>query len=292
MLESPEKWSENLITHTSRTAARLSWGDPKHATKLLTLVPKLLTAITPGAGPLPNVMPFLRFIPASISPYKKAEAKRKQVMEQAFYEAQQEVKSAVAAGTAEQSWTKIWLEKSIEKGKLSQHEAAHAVGVNSLVAIATVGSPLHSFFIAACHYPSWFKRLQYEIDRVCGDGRLPTLQDLPSLPTMRAVCKETIRWRQAVPGGVPHITTQDDVYKGYFIPKGALVHANHFAISRDEDLYPDGAEFRPERWLDPSWPTYKEPLTEYPTLRGDIAFGYGKLSPLQNWLKAEDSNMC
>ena len=275
MLDSPDKWSENIITHSSRTAARLAWGDPKHATKLLTLVPQLLKAISPGAGPLPNVMPFLQFLPDSISPYKKAEQKRKKLMEEAFYEAQQEATAAVQAGTAEESWTKIWLEKNIEKGKLNQHEAAHAIGSNSLVAIATIGSPLHSFCIAMCHYPSWLKRLQEEVDQICGESRLPTIQDLPKLPVLRAVVKETIRWRQAVPGGVPHVATEDGIYDGYLIPKGALIHANHFAISRDEELYPDAAEFRPERWLEPSWPTFREPLTEYPTLRGDTAFGYG-----------------
>jgi hypothetical protein len=101
------------------------------------------------------------------------------------------------------------------------------------------------------------------------------MADLPHLPILRAVVKEVIRWRQAVPSGVPHRTTEADVYDGYYIPKGALVHANHFAISRDEEIYPDPVEFRPERWLEPGWPTYKEPLTEYPQLRGDTAFGYG-----------------
>lgn len=275
MLDAPEKWSENIITHASRTVARIAWGDPKHAKKLLTVVPKLLKAISPGAGPLPNVLPFLQYLPAAISPYKKAEASRKHEMEEAFFEAQEEATKAFEDGTAEDSWTKIWLEKSAEKSNLTKHEAAHAIGSNSLVAIATIGSPMHSFCIAMCHYPSWLLRLQEEVDRVCGDTRLPTLNDLPEMPVLRAVVKETIRWRQAVPGGVPHQTTQDDVYDGYFIPKGAIVHANHFAISRDEDLYPDAVEFRPERWIEPGWPTYKEPLAEHPALRGDIAFGYG-----------------
>lgn len=61
-----------------------------------------------------------------------------------------------------------------------------------------------------------------------------------------------------------------------FANRGTLRrHACHFAISRDETMFPDPAEFHPERWLESNWPTYKEPLTEYPTLRGDVAFGYG-----------------
>jgi cytochrome P450 len=31
-------------------------------------------------------------------------------------------------------------------------------------------------------------------------------------------------------------------------------------------MYPEPEEFKPERWLDPQYPTYKEPLTAYPTL--------------------------
>jgi cytochrome P450 len=31
-------------------------------------------------------------------------------------------------------------------------------------------------------------------------------------------------------------------------------------------MYPDPEEFKPERWLDPQYPTYKGPLTAYPTL--------------------------
>ena len=170
----------------------------------------------------------------------------------------------------------LWVEnaKGLEKSGLDQHEAAHAVGTNALVAIVTIGSPLHSFFTAVCHYPSWLPRIQAELDRVCGD-RLPTMKDMPNLPILRACVKETLRWRQPTPLGVPHITTDDDVYEGYYIPKGAMVHANHYLISREPTTYPEAEEWRPERWLDPSWPTYKEPLTEYPTLRNDVGFGYG-----------------
>lgn len=278
LLDSPDTWSESLITHCARVVARIAWGDAKHGTKLLTVVPQLLKAVSPD-GPLPNLLPFLMHLPAWLSPFKKAEAERARVMKEAFYEAQQDVINRCKDGTAEQSWTRIWLEneKGMEKSRLDQHEAAHAVGTNSFVAIATIGSPLHSFFTAICHYPSWMPRMQEELDRVCGD-RLPSMKDLPELPILRAVVKETLRWRQPTPLGVPHITTDEDVYDGYYIPKGAMVHANHYLISREETMYPEGNEWRPERWLEPSWPTFKAPLSEYPTLRGDAGFGYGTRS--------------
>ena len=43
----------------------------------------------------------------------------------------------------------------------------------------------------------------------------------------------------------------------------------------NKEEYPDQKIFNPARWVDPSYPTYKEPLTEFPNLRGDTSFGYG-----------------
>ncbi|KAK0897082.1 hypothetical protein LTR91_010848 [Friedmanniomyces endolithicus] len=275
LLDHPDKWSEHIITHCSRVAGRIAWGDPRHGTKLLHVVPVLLKAVSPG-GPIVNLLTPLMYLPDSISPWKKAEAKRAQQMKDAFYEAQEDVIKRYEEGTAEGSWTKLWLDKAqgLEKSHLNKHEAAHAVGSNALVAIVTIGSPVHTFFTAMCHYPSWLPRLQEEVDRVCGD-RLPLMTDMPELPVLRAVVKETLRWRQPTPLGVPHILEEDDVYEGYFMPKGAMIHANHYLISREPTQFPEADEWRPERWLDPSWPTYKEPLSEFPTVRGDPGFGYG-----------------
>jgi cytochrome P450 len=46
-------------------------------------------------------------------------------------------------------------------------------------------------------------------------------------------------------------------------------------MMRNEKEYPDPDNFRPERWLEPDWPTYKEPLTEFPTIKGMSSFGWG-----------------
>jgi hypothetical protein len=51
---------------------------------------------------------------------------------------------------------------------------------------------------------------------------------------------------------------------------------NFRGITRDPTKYPDPESFRPERWLSPSFPTYREPLTTYPSLRNYHQFGYGR----------------
>ena len=48
------------------------------------------------------------------------------------------------------------------------------------------------------------------------------------------------------------------------------------AISRDPEIYPDPETFNPLRWLKPEFPTYKEPLTQFPTIINSSQFGYGR----------------
>ena len=41
-------------------------------------------------------------------------------------------------------------------------------------------------------------------------------------------------------------------------------------------MYPDPETFNPDRWLSPRFPTYREPLTQYPNLDGYSQFGFGR----------------
>lgn len=91
------------------------------------------------------------------------------------------------------------------------------------------------------NHPEIQRRAQAEIDSLVGYQRLPDFEDRASLPYMDAIMRETMRWhpvlpiggftfrRQTqVPGsvdifqGLPHATTEDDGYQGYFIPQGKL----------------------------------------------------------------------
>lgn len=48
------------------------------------------------------------------------------------------------------------------------------------------------------------------------------------------------------------------------------------AISRDPDMFPDPEAFNPLRWTEPQYPTYQEPLTQFPTIINSTQFGYGR----------------
>jgi cytochrome P450 len=100
-------------------------------------------------------------------------------------------------------------------------------------------------------YPEIQKRAQDQLDHVIGRSRPPTFADAPNLPYLQALVKEALRWRAALPLGIPHTTTEDDWYEGMFIPKGTLCLANLWQCNRDPAAYGDDAvSFKPERFLD------------------------------------------
>ncbi|KAF8158901.1 cytochrome P450 [Mycena galopus ATCC 62051] len=98
--------------------------------------------------------------------------------------------------------------------------------------------------------PEVLEKAQNEIDAVVGVGGLPGFEHRSSLPYCEAVVKEVFRWKPIVPLAVPHATSEDDVYEGYFIPKGTTVLANIWAMTHDESMYgPNVDQFNPNRFL-------------------------------------------
>ncbi|OCK91427.1 cytochrome P450 [Cenococcum geophilum 1.58] len=118
-------------------------------------------------------------------------------------------------------------------------EASSVIGMMVLVGIFTVAGPLNCFLVSMIRHPEWLARCQKEMDEVC-NGRMPTLDDSPNLPVLRACIKKTMRWKP-----------------------------NDFL--RNPTKYPDPENYRPEHWIEPGWPTCQGPLKKYPNVKGMIS---------------------
>ncbi|KAH9829079.1 cytochrome P450 [Rhodofomes roseus] len=141
----------------------------------------------------------------------------------------------------------------------------------------TTAATIETFIMFMLHNPDALKRAQLEVDEVVpvAQGRLPSWEDEERLPWVIACIKETLRRRPPTIMGVPHRADADDVYEGYFIPKGTTVIGNIWAIHMDASRYPDPLAFRPERWYTPGKPTR---WASGPTSqdRDQYAFGWGR----------------
>lgn len=83
-----------------------------------------------------------------------------------------------------------------------------------------------TFFLTMMHNPKIQQRAQDEIDQIVGRDRLPALVDRGRLPYTEAVISEVLRFHTVVPEGLPHATTEDCEFQGYFIPKDTVVIPN------------------------------------------------------------------
>ncbi|CAE6442524.1 unnamed protein product [Rhizoctonia solani] len=118
----------------------------------------------------------------------------------------------------------------------------------------TSSNVLVKFVAAMVLNPEVQAKAQQEIDSTLGPLRLPTIADEARLPYVRNLILETLRWHPVLPTAVPHVCYEDDVYRGYDIPKGTVLIGNVWAMSRDESMYKDPESFNPDRFLDPNVP--------------------------------------
>ncbi|KAH9475493.1 Cytochrome P450 monooxygenase COX2 [Psilocybe cubensis] len=214
--------------------------------------------MAPG-GSLINIFPILRHIP----PWVPGATSHKEAKEVKDLTAEmmriptEFVKKSLAEGTATSSLVTDFYEKKYSVGATEQEEdiikniAYTVYGAASDTCLKKTISSSGTFFCQMALHPEIQRKAQEELDRVVGSKRLPTLDDRKSLPYLEAIYRELLRFKPPLPLAVPHsLSAEDHHYKGYFIPKGTLVYPNIWAMTHDENVYPDPFSFKPERFFD------------------------------------------
>ncbi|KAG1843825.1 cytochrome P450 [Suillus subalutaceus] len=240
------------------------------------LVDILAKALSPERSAILSAFPILTRLPAWLpGPGCQRDAARaRELAGQVLNVPFNLVKKNIAAGVATHSMVSDCLAQIDEKDDQHKQETA----IKAAAATAFIGNfpsssaMLHTFILAMILYPEVQAKGQAEIDSVIGaTNRLPEFNDRPLLPYVDAILRELLRWIPVVPLGIPHATSKDDVYDGRFIPKGALVINNVWAMSRDELKHgPDVEEFRPERHITAENNSNPQPIS------ADPIFGLGR----------------
>ncbi|KAF5327728.1 hypothetical protein D9619_004539 [Psilocybe cf. subviscida] len=227
----------------------------------------LAKAFLPGAA-IVNVFPILRFLPSWLpgTGFKKDIVEGRELTsrmkEIPFRHAQDNIK----AGTTLRSLVADGLKTCNTDAEVQ--DLRDFAPMTYAAGAETTTAALETFFLVMATNPDVQKKAQQEIDACVGDDRLPTYDDWSSLPYIEAIVREVLRWRIVLPLSLPHCAREDDIYKGYFIPKGTMILANVWALTRDETRYKDSEAFRPDRFIDENGDLTEDEV--------DYVFGFGR----------------
>ncbi|KAJ7061174.1 cytochrome P450 [Mycena amicta] len=212
----------------------------------------------PPGGTIIDFLPFLRHFPRWLSlpgmqPARMADQWRRAVHQlQGLLLQTPLTRILQAAGIVSPSYTLTFLERMDSESELS--EDAEEDLTKSALAMFSGGGPttwsvLSSFVLSMLLHPEHQKRAHEELDRVVGQGTLPTFYDRERLPYLECIFQEVFRWAPSGSLGVPHRLMEQDVYRGMIIPAGSTVMANIKGMTLDEKIYTEPTRFFPERYL-------------------------------------------
>ncbi|XP_070588557.1 cytochrome P450 2K1-like [Erythrolamprus reginae] len=113
----------------------------------------------------------------------------------------------------------------------------------------TTSNTLSWAILLMMKYPEIQSKIQAEIAREIGDIQ-PRTEHRVKMPYTDAVIHEFQRFSNIIPSNVPHATTMDITFKGFFIPKGTYIIPLLTSVLRDESQWEKPHEFYPEHFLD------------------------------------------
>lgn len=94
-------------------------------------------------------------------------------------------------------------------------------------------------------------KAQSEIDAVVGATRLVSDSDIPKLPYLHAIVKETLRMHP--PGPLlswARLSIHDTHIGSHFVPAGTTAMVNMWAITHDDAVWDEPNEFKPSRFME------------------------------------------
>ncbi|XP_069832028.1 cytochrome P450 2K1-like [Dendropsophus ebraccatus] len=142
-----------------------------------------------------------------------------------------------------------------QEGKPESTEYFHNDNLTVLVAnlfaagMETTSTTLRWGLLLMMKYPEIQKKVQEEIERVIGSAQ-PQMEHRKQMPYTDAVVHEIQRFGDIVPNGLPHATSEDVTFRGYFIPRGTVVFPLMYSILKEKTYFEKPEEFYPEHFLD------------------------------------------
>ena len=221
LLSTPDQYEYLFERYSSIVTLRLLYNkdmslaeERDHVDRITTIVRTLERTVAPGAY-LVDFLPILKYLPEVLAPFK-TEAKALHEFEYSYFrrlvaEAEETYEPADRLEKRPRGLVHKFFDNK-QSWDLTDFEVSYCMGTLLQGGSGTTSSAMQSYCLAMWHYPEWQLKVQKELDEVVGDDRLPSFDDWPNLPTVRAAMKETLRWRPVVPGGALYLRSHHSDY--------------------------------------------------------------------------------
>ena len=147
--------------------------------------------------------------------------------------------------------------KSSDPNKMSTRDIIVHLSTNVFAGSDTTAIALRAIIYFLCRNPQCMDKVVSEIDAADKAGNLSATisykESTTELPYFHAVLKESMRLHPSV--GLlmeRHVPPEGVEIGGHFLKGGTVVGINPWVTNRNEDVFPDPDDFKPERWLNAS----------------------------------------
>ncbi|OQV16526.1 Cytochrome P450 18a1 [Hypsibius exemplaris] len=202
-----------------------------------------------------NFMPFLRIIPMMNTVYLKI--KDNNIATKAFFRSLIKERADTIEVGKTRDFVDAYLHQIQRLQDAEKFETSNFTDAQMMQCVIdlfsagmeTTRTSLEWAFLYMALHPEVQSQVQEELDRVVGIERVPSMDDLKELPFTEATICEVLRASSVVPLGNPHAASEDTMFHGHLVPKGATIFSNLWAVHNDETLWHNPSEFNPSRFL-------------------------------------------
>ncbi|KIK69489.1 hypothetical protein GYMLUDRAFT_35558 [Collybiopsis luxurians FD-317 M1] len=278
-LHTPEHFYTHLRRYSNSVIMSVLYGKrcPRYETHEATLFFEAQhlweLALEPGAHPPVDILPILKYIPRRWAPWKILCEKTRRLQQSLYFGLLDECKEKVQKGEENGCYMEEIIKRQ-EELSLDRELAGYLGGVMIEGGSDTTSSFLQSLCLLLVAFPEAQRKAQEEVDRIVGDQRIPSLDDVARLPYIQAVVKETHRMRPVAPLAVPHSNREAEQYRGYLIPEGSTIFVNNWGMFHDPDVFKDPEVFNPDRYIANEFGVKEGVDTS--NFRENIPFGSGR----------------
>ncbi|KAJ6551143.1 cytochrome P450 [Mycena capillaripes] len=279
ILQSPEAFYTHIQRYSSSVILSVLYGkrSPRFETPetvaSFEVEHEWVTLLEAGATPPLDFFPILKYVPERWAKWKRDCRNVRTLQRNLYFNLLDDTQERLRQGEGNGSYVEELVERQEELG-MDREMTGYLSGILIETGSETTSAYLQSLVLALVAYPEAQKKAHEEIDRVVGQHRMPTLEDLEHMPYIRALILENHRFRVIAPLLIPHCALVSEEYKGYLIPKGATIFVNAWGIFHDPELYDDPDNFIPDRYLLTENGT--KPGIDGSDMRPNFAFGVGR----------------